>query len=156
MLSHKKGFTFLETIVSVSIVTVALLVVAAVFTGAISAGSKNTDLESGVLIAQSTLNRTIYDVLNLTPPVTLVQKGIYFNSAVPTLLASSNVTLNSQVYSYNVTCQMVYDPAPPPATNHLALFSIDVFWGLDPTGVRQGQGVTRTSLSRLVNEQSNQ
>ena len=145
------AFSLLETLVSVAIVTIALLVVAGVFISILSAGAKNSDAEAGVLIAQSQLNQAVY---NLTDSASLPLAYAY---AVPTLAyPPTNVTINNQVFSYNITLQNVSVPGPVVAKNGLFLCSIQMWWASDASGVRQGQGKTSTSMSRLVNEQASQ
>ena len=152
------GFTLLETLISVAIVAVALLAVGAVFISLLSAGTKNSDAETATLVAQGTLSHTIYDLVTGTG-YTPAQKAAAFTAPVATLLVppgTSNVTLNNQVYSYNITTQGVPIPGPVKANNALALITIQVWWNSDASGVRQGQGRTSTSMSRLINEQASQ
>jgi type II secretory pathway pseudopilin PulG len=149
------GFTLLETLISVGIVAVALLTVAGVFISLLSAGSKNSDLETGVLVAQGTLSSVIYNVEN-NIGYSAAQKTAIFNTPSSTaLISAGTVNLDTQPYIYDVTYQTVFTDASH-TNNHLSLFEIKMWWASDSSATRQGQGRTSTSLSRLVSEQDNQ
>jgi len=133
----REGFSLLELIISIGIVAVALLVVATVFISVLKSGAKNTDLETGTLVAQSQLNQVIFNVVNLNGYTNTTRANVFSN---PTTIVTSTVALNNQVYSYNVTTQ----PIPLDLVhnnNLLAVFTVQVWWS-SATGERQGQGRT--------------
>jgi len=152
------AFTLLELILSVGLVATCLLIVVGIFAAIISSSQKASDFAGGSLVAESELNRNIYDVVNQEPPYT-GQKSTIFATTSRTLLSppgSYNVTQGRQTYLCNLYVEGVYDPGTSPASpNRLVRFDIEVNWTGDAAlQTRAGQGRLTTSLSRFANENS--
>ena len=119
-------------------------------------GQKSTDLSGGVLVAETELNRNIYDVLNQTGAY-VGQKNAIFSITARTLLTPPSpyvVKQGAREYTCNLFVEGVYDPGGAPAIpNRLVRFDVEVQWSGDPgSPFRTGQGRLSTSLSRFVNE----
>lgn len=156
MRSRSSGFTILELMMSIGIIAVAILAVLAVFTAVLRGSNKSVSLSSGAAIAESKLNEEIYSVLNDD-----TARLNFFNSTTGLWLSGTDQTLNGTTYHYAI---YVEDIAPSGAPllvtpNRLKKADITVWWWNDSNvnssgEVRDGYGVLRTQMTRLINERS--
>jgi prepilin-type N-terminal cleavage/methylation domain-containing protein len=146
--SRGRGFSLPELIVSIGILSAAVLLVIGVFTYLFNASQKSVDLTSGTVVAEKFLAAEAQQIIsdpttkaNFYDPTTVYQN---------TVLASNVVSMNHTEYSYTIYADDLNGMGPPHQFKQLSIICTWFDDGGKQNGIRQGMGLLKVELSRMM------
>ncbi len=124
------GFSFLELMVSICILASSIMLILGLFVHLFNASQKSVDLTAGTVVAESVLQKYLYDTP--FPPQ---------NLAIP---YSGVVQLNNQAYIYTIYVQDINSSLK-------RVDAVVTWWNRTPDRAsKEGYGMLKTEISRLI------
>lgn len=150
-----RGFSLLELIVSFGILTCAILMVAGIFSSVLRHSQKAGELSAGTMVARSVLADFCYGILAVDADREAFFGGSYAPDPINGVERLYGTDF-SWLITHSPVAELEETSGPPDESSRVRQVLIEVYWSGSTDRVRQGSGLLRVELSRLLNEQMSQ